>query len=106
VFRLAFVLAALLAVGCAPKQKIPLDCVPKDVTVYVDKKPLESVPDEIDLRADRPHTLFFRGEGYAPSMVVLENVENEQGHALAPADVCVELHFVKRAQEIEVEIER
>ena len=99
-------LAALFAVSCAPKQKIPLDCVPKDITIYVDKKPLDSVPDEIDLRADRPHTLFFRGEGYEPAMVVLESVDGERGPTLSPSNVCVELHFVERAQEIEVEIER
>lgn len=99
------VLVALFSPSCATKQTIPLDCVPKDVTIYVDKKPLDSVPNEIELRTDRPHTLFFRGEGYDPAMVVLDSVSGEHGPALAPSDVCVELHFVKRAQELEIEIE-
>ena len=99
-------LTALFTAGCAPKQKIPLDCVPKDVTIYLDKKPLDSVPDEIELRADRPHTLFFRGEGYEPTMVVLDSVKREQGPVLSPDNVCVELRFVERSRDIEVEIER
>ena len=97
---------SLFGAGCAPKQKIPLDCVPKDVTIYVDKKPLESVPSEIDLRADRPHTLFFRGEGYEPTMLVLESVDSGHGPALTPGNVCVKLNFVERNRDVEIEIER
>ena len=102
---LLFFLAPMGA-GCAAKQTIPLDCVPKDLTIFVDKKPLEEVPDSIELRVDRPHTLFFRGEGYEPAMLILESVEGEQGPALAPGDVCVELHFVERTRNVEIEIER
>lgn len=101
-----FISLALFAAGCAAKQTIPLDCVPKDVTIYVDKKPLESVPNEIDLRADRPHTLFFRGEGYEPTMLVLESVDSGQGPTLTPGNVCVELNFVERNRDVEIEIER
>ena len=101
-----FISLALFAAGCAAKQTIPLDCVPKDVTIFVDKKPLDNVPDAIELRTDRPHTLFFRGEGYEPAMLVLESVDGEHGPALAPSDVCVELHFVERTRNVEVEIER
>ncbi len=99
-------LAAPFAASCATKQTIRLDCVPKDVTIYVDKKPLDSVPNEIELRTDQPHTLFFRGKDYNPTMVVLDSVVGENGPALAPDNVCVELHFVKRTQELEIEIER
>jgi len=97
---------ALLAGGCAAKQTITLDCVPKDITIFVDKKPLDSVPKEIALRADRPHTLFFRGEGYTTAMVVLETVDGENGPVLTPDDVCTELHFVVRNRDLEIEIER
>jgi hypothetical protein len=100
------ILLVLLSLGCAATQTIPLDCVPKDVTIYVDKKPLDDVPDSIELRADRPHTLFFRGEGYEPAMLVLESVDSGRGPALAPADVCVELRFVERNRNVEMEIER
>ncbi len=105
--RICGIALALLVVGaCAHKQTIPLDCVPKDVTIYVDKKALDQVPEELELRVDEPHTLYFKREGYEPAMVVLEPKENETGPGLAPADVCVELHFVERSREVQIEVER
>jgi hypothetical protein len=96
---------ALLAVGgCAHKQTIRLDCVPKDVTIYLDKVPLDSVPDSVDLPTDRPHVLFFRGEGYEPTMVVLDVEETADGPALSPRDLCFELNLAKRKRELEIEI--
>jgi hypothetical protein len=96
----------LLAVGaCAHKQTIRLDCVPKDVTIYLDKVPLERVPDSIALRTDQPHVLFFKGEGYEPTMVVLEIEETEDGPALSPRDLCFELNLAKRKRELEIVIE-
>ena len=97
---------ALLAVGgCAHKQTIRLDCVPKDVTIYLDKVPLERVPDSVALRTDQPHVLFFKGEGYEPVMVVLELEETADGPALSPRDLCFELNLAKRKRELEIEIE-
>jgi hypothetical protein len=97
---------ALLAVGaCAHKQTIQLDCVPKDVTIYLDKVPLDRVPDSIALRTDQPHVLFFKGEGYEPTMVVLELEETADGPALSPRDLCFELNLAKRKRELEIEIE-
>ena len=49
----AILLLVLTLVACAPKQKIQLDCVPKEVTIYVDKEPLPDVPDSIDLHTPR-----------------------------------------------------
>ncbi len=97
---------ALLAIGaCAHKQTIRLDCVPKDVTIYLDKVALDRVPDSIDLRTDQPHVLFFKGEGYEPVMVVLELEETADGPALSPRDLCFELNLAKRKRELEIEIE-
>ena len=97
---------ALLAVGaCAHKQTIRLDCVPKDVTIYLDKVPLDRVPDSIDLRTDQPHVLFFKGEGYEPTMVVLDIEETADGPALSPQDLCFELNLARRSRELELEIE-
>ena len=97
---------ALLAVGaCAHKQTIRLDCVPKDVTIYLDKVPLDRVPDSIDLQTDQPHVLFFKGEGYEPTMVVLDIEETADGPALSPRDLCFELNLEKRKRELEIEIE-
>jgi hypothetical protein len=104
--RTCGVALALLAVGaCAHKQTIQLDCVPKDVTIYLDKVPLDRVPDSIALRTDQPHVLFFKGEGYEPTMVVLELEETADGPALSPRDLCFELNLSKRKRELEIEIE-
>ncbi len=104
--RTCGVAVALLAVGaCAHKQTIQLDCVPKDVTIYLDKVPLDRVPDSIALRTDQPHVLFFKGEGYEPTMVVLELEETADGPALSPRDLCFELNLAKRKRELEIEIE-
>jgi len=97
---------ALLAVGaCAHKQTVRLDCVPKDVTIYLDKVPLDRVPDSIALRTDQPHVLFFKGEGYEPMMVVLELEETADGPVLSPRDLCFELNLAKRERELQIEIE-
>jgi hypothetical protein len=104
--RICGIALALLALGaCAHKQTIQLDCVPKDVTIYLDRVPLDSVPDSIDLRTDRPHVLFFKGEGYEPMMVVLDTEETADGPALSPRDLCFDLNLAKRQRELEIEIE-
>ena len=92
----AILLLLLVSGACAPKQKIQLDCIPKQVTIYVDKEPLPSVPDSIDLRADQPHILFFKGGGYESAMVVLDSEETADGPALTPRDVCLELDLIER----------
>ena len=91
--------------ACAHKQTISLECVPKDVTIYLDKVPLDRTPDSIALRTDRPHVLFFKGEGYEPVMVVLDTEETTDGPALSPRDLCFELNLAKRKRELEIEIE-
>jgi hypothetical protein len=98
-------LVVLVVGACAHKQTIQLDCVPKDVTIYLDKVPLDRVPDSIALRTDQPHVLFFKGEGYEPTMVVLELEETADGPALSPRDLCFELNLSKRKRELEIEIE-
>jgi hypothetical protein len=102
----AVLLIVLGAGACAPKQKIRLDCVPKEVTVYVDRNPLADVPDSIELRADQSHVLFFKGGGYQPAMVVLDSEQGADGPALSPTDVCVELNLIERSRELQIEIER
>jgi len=104
--RICGIFLALLTVGaCAHKQTIRLDCVPKDVTIYLDKVPLDRVPDSIALRTDRPHVLFFKGEGYQPVMVVLDIEETADGPALFPRDLCFDLNLAKRKRELEIKIE-
>ena len=85
--------------GCAPKQRVPLACVPEQVTIYVDGQALEENPDALELRADEPHKIYFKGEGYEPQLIVLESGTDPDGDpALVPAEVCVEL--------VAVEVER
>ncbi len=102
----AILLLVLVFCACAPKQKIQLDCVPQEVTIYVDKEPLPEVPDSIDLRADRSHVLFFKGGGYQPAMVVLDSEQGADGPVLSPRDVCLELDLVERSRDLRIEVER
>jgi hypothetical protein len=101
--RLVF--ALVFAGGCAAKQHVALDCVPHEVSVYVDGRRLEGSPDSVELRADRPHTVFFKGGDYEPRMVVLESREVDGRSELAPADVCSETSFVPMQPQVEMEIE-
>jgi hypothetical protein len=101
--RLGF--ALVLAGGCAAKQRVSLDCVPHEVSVYVDGRRLEGSPDSVDLRADRPHTVFFKGGDYEPRMVVLEPREVDGRSELAGADVCSETTFVPMQPQVEMELE-
>ena len=104
--RVGAVLLLLLGSGaCAHTQAVRLDCVPKDVTIYLDQEPLDGVHDAIHLRTDRPHTLFFKGGGYEPAMVVLEVEGEGSAQTLSPRDVCAELHLVKRRRDLELEVE-
>jgi hypothetical protein len=105
-FRVCAIASLLLAIsGCAHTQTFQLDCVPRGVTVYLDKAPLDGTPESIDLRTDRPHVLFFKGEGYESMMVVLETEETPDGPALSPRDVCSEFNLVKRSRKLEIEVE-
>jgi hypothetical protein len=100
------VLLLLFGAGaCAHKQTVRLDSVPKEVTIYLDQEPLDGVHDAIHLRTDRPHTLFFKGGGYEPDMVVLDVEGEGKPQTLSPRDVCAELHLVKRRRDLELEVE-
>jgi len=109
--------AALLGLACAPKQRIPLDCVPRGVEIFVDEEALAGYPIWVELRADEAHKIKFRGPGYEPVLVVLDPVESEEGSQLRvlelgraaaeyPVDeLCARLRFVPVHKELEVELE-
>ncbi|MBW1688599.1 MAG: hypothetical protein JRS35_26485 [Deltaproteobacteria bacterium] len=99
------VAVAAAALGCASKQRVALDCVPHDVTVYVDGRKLEKTPESIDLRADEAHTVFFKGGGYPPQMVVLRSEDVDGEARLLPADVCTEAVFVETRPEVQIKVE-
>lgn len=90
---------------CTVRQSIPLDCVPKSVTVYVDGEALDEVPAELRLRGDEPHTLFFSGGGFEKRSVILDSRETEDGHSLEPAEPCRELRFEPIGKSVEFEVE-
>jgi hypothetical protein len=105
-WRLAGLLLGLLALSaCATRQKVSLECVPREVTVYVDGRALEETPDEIELSRDEPHTVFFKGGGYQPQMVVLESAEVDGRQRLEPSEPCAEVVFVKMRPELQIEVD-
>ena len=90
--------------GCAAKQRVSLECVPREVHVYVDGRSLDPGTESIDLRSDRAHTVFFKGGGYAPQMVVLESHESKNGARLSPAEVCSQTAFVPTSPQVEIQV--
>jgi len=105
-YRCALAIAAAAAlVACAPKQKIPLDCVPEDVAIYVDGTRLEKVPSDVELRSDRPHTLYFKGPDFVPELIVLNSEEVDGKDRLSPSEVCVRPRYVRANRNLKVEID-
>jgi hypothetical protein len=96
---------ATAALGCASKQRIALDCVPHEVSVYIDGRELEKTPESIELRRDEPHTVFFKGGGYRSQMVVLRSEDVDGEKRLSPPDVCTEAVFLEMRPEVRIEVE-
>jgi len=106
--RIALVAVATSATvaACAAKQRVPLDCVPQEVTVFVDQRALEELPESLELRSDRPHKIFLKGPGYEPQLIVLEPRRDESGRtALHPDRICVELVRVGVDRQLTLEVE-
>lgn len=99
------VASAAVGFGCATTQTVDLQCVPNDVTVYVDGRELDGNPESIELRADRDHKVFFKGGPYEPQMVVLESTDHDGESRLEPAGLCTETTFVKMRPEVEVSVD-
>lgn len=98
-------LGLVVVAGCATKQRVALDCVPNDVSVFVDGRELRDSRDGVELRADRAHTVYFKGGGYEPQMVVLEPREVDGTNSLEPADLCSRTDFVPMAPAVEMRAE-
>lgn len=98
---IAAVVLALAASGCATKQRVALDCVPRDVTVYVDGRAVATGTQSVELSRDRAHTVYFKGGGYEPRMVVLESVDS----GLSPPDVCSHTAFVPVRPKVQMQLE-
>ena len=95
----------LAALGCAAKQPIAIDCVPEEVVIYVDGERIDGVPESIALSRDRPHTLFFKGPGIEPELVVVNSTLVDGRPALEPAEVCVEPRYRRVGRKLRIEIE-
>jgi hypothetical protein len=103
--RLGLLPLALCA-GCTTMQTFPLDCVPRQVTIYVDGEQLDEIPDQLELRADQPHVVFFKGGGVEPRMIVLDTLAVDGGARLTPESVCLEPVFSPVERRLELEIGR
>jgi hypothetical protein len=101
----ALPLLALATSGCATKQPIAIDCVPEEVVIYVDGERIDGVPESIRLRRDRPHTLFFKGPGIEPELVVVNSTVVDGRAALSPAELCVEPRYERVGRKVEIAIE-
>ncbi len=82
-----------------------LQCVPKDVTVYVDGRRLDETPESIELSRAEAHKIFFKGGPYEPRMVVLVSTEMDGESRLEPADLCTATRFVEMRPEVEVRVD-
>ena len=102
----ALVVAAGTAVfGCATSQRVSLECVPKDVLIYVDGRLLERVPKTVKLASDEPHTIFLKGGRFQPQMVVFESLQRDGEPMLDPVDLCSRVAFVEVTPEVTIELE-
>ncbi len=97
--------AAMALVACAAKQKIALECIPEEVVIYVDGERLDGTPSELVLRSDQPHTLYFKGPGIVPELVILNSEEVEGKARLSPGEVCVKPRYVHVRREVEMQID-
>lgn len=97
--------AACFLAACAPKQKIPLDCIPKEVVVYVDGERLDELPPELDLRSDEPHTIYWKGPGIESELIVLISEEVGGRSKLSPTSVCLHPRLIEVRRELEFAID-
>jgi hypothetical protein len=97
--------AGAAAIGCATSQRVSLECVPKDMLVYVDGRLLEDPPKTVKLANDEPHTIFVKGGRYQPQMVVFETRERDGKPVLEPIDLCSRVVFVEMQPEVRIEVE-
>lgn len=95
----------LAASGCATKQPVAIECVPEEVVIYVDGERIDGVPEEIALRRDRPHTLYFKGPGIEPELVVIDSTTVDGKAALEPAEVCVQPRYQRVGREVQIQID-
>jgi len=97
--------AGTAAFGCAASQRVSLECVPKDVMVFVDGRLIEGSPKTVKLAKDQPHTVFLKGGRYQPQMVVFGSRQRDGKPVLDPVDLCSRVVFFEMEPEVKVEVE-
>ena len=102
---LLWLCCGLTVLSCATRQRIPIDCVPEDVTVYLDGEALEEIPTELELDPKRPHTLYFKSDEIVPELVVFESSEVDGAARLSPEEVCVHPRTARARRVLRVEID-
>lgn len=103
---LSWLLGLSLLAGCTATQMIGLDVGPKPLVIFVDGKRMEEVPLEIELTANRDHTLFFQREGYLSQLIVVRTAEVAGKTRLEPARVELQLKPDREtAPNLSVEVE-
>ena len=87
-------IALACLVGCAPTQMIGLAVEPEPVVMFVDGERVDELPPEIELTANRDHTVFFKREGYRSQLVVLRTSERDGVDRLSPEKIELRLKRV------------
>lgn len=101
------VLSALASCAtCAPVQRVPIDSAPRDSSVFVDGDPVGTAPVEVELRADRDHSVFIKRDGYRPELIILRSQVRDSRPRLEPGDVRVRLVPIERGRELDIEVDR
>lgn len=98
---------SVLALGCAPTQMVPVSIQPVPVTLFIDGELYpDGAPDQLELRADRPHLLFFKKQGYRAEQVLLRSIREEGGPRLEPDRVEVRLSpESSKRRELKIELD-
>lgn len=92
--------------GCTATQMVGLDVGPEPLILFVDGERMDQVPPELELTANRDHTLFFQREGYLSQLIVVKTTELGGKAHLEPERVKLRLRRdTATAPEVSVEIE-
>ena len=107
VLSVAVVLLGLASLtGCTATQMVGLDVGPEPLILFVDGERMEQVPPEVELTANRDHTLFFQREGYRSQLIVVKTTELGGKAHLEPERVKLRLRRdTATAPDVSVEIE-
>ncbi len=109
IWRLVLLLLLLGAASCstcAARQRVSIDSSPRDASVFIDGELAGTPPLDVDLRADRDHSVFLKRDGYRPELIILRTREEEKRHRLEPPEVRGRLVPLDRGRDLEVEVDK